>query len=130
MAPDWDEETSEDDGLEDIDYHWSGETLHLEFTIFDGDSSTEDDPKNLDGATIEWALLERSNEPPVLYSEEDDGVSTELTTPSEGKCEVRIEAGATGELGTDSYDERLKIVDSAGSISYFGATFGVVKPGI
>lgn len=110
--------------IESIDHYWAGDTLHLQFVVWDGDVGGTRKP--LTGASFEWWLQTRGE---TALSLEDTSVSvTSIESTEVGEFEIVIEKGATDDLGSISYAERLRIVDSDGRQSTFGATFTVNDP--
>ena len=80
----------------------------------------------MSGATFEWWLQRRGE---TALSLDDPTVSiTSIEAVEIGEFEISIDAGATDDLGSTSYAERLRITDSDGKRSTFGATFTVKDP--
>ena len=110
--------------LEPIEDHIGGDTLVLPFAVPDEDTTTEDDWKDLTGATIRWALVDWDEH--IVLSEADDGVTTSITDPVGGAFEVRIAAG-TGEALNGTFEEWVRVETSSGDRQTWVGTFTVVE---
>lgn len=111
--------------IEGVDNYWRGDTLYLAFVVWDGDVNTT--RKNLEGASVEWWLVS-PREGTTELDTSHESVSVTMTTPLEGEFEVVIGAGATDDLTRRSYNERLRITDSEGHRSTYGASFMISDP--
>lgn len=110
--------------IESIDHYWAGDTLHLQFVVWDGDVGGTRKP--LTGASFEWWLQQRGET--VLSLEDSDVSVTSVESTEVGEFEIEITTGATDGLGSSAYAERLRIVDADGRQSTFGTTFTVKDP--
>lgn len=107
--------------IEDLDHHWSGDTLILAFVVWDGDADN-DQRKDISNASIDWWLT-RNNE--VVLSVDDSSVTPTITDAANGEFEIQLDRGATDALDDYTYDERLRLIDANDQQVTFGASFSV-----
>lgn len=100
--------TGQDIGT-DADPYYAGDTLIVHFSVTDRNG----DPKDLTGASVEWAAARSRGDAPVL-SDADTGVSLTIDDASGGVVRLEVDRGVTDDLH-GPYHYELEVTDSTGS---------------
>ena len=101
-------DTAQDIGTDPTDPYIAGDTLRITETITEPDGS----PKNLTGATVEWAVARYATESPVLDASDAD-VTLDVTDAAAGIVTVAVAADVTADMNGE-YIHEFRVTDQAG----------------
>lgn len=90
----------------------AGDTVDINVTVT---NPATGDPKNLTGATVQWAMYKAYKGTVVLTKDTDDGVT--ITDAADGELTISLEAADTEDVRPDIYAHEVEVTDSGGNVS-------------
>lgn len=73
------------------------------------------DPKNLTGATVQWAMFKEYKGTVVVTKDTDDGVT--ITDAANGELTISLDAADTEDVRPDIYAHEVEVTDGSGNVS-------------
>jgi hypothetical protein len=91
---------------------YAGDTVNINVVVTDPATG---DPKNLAGATVQWAMFREYKGTVVLTKDTDAGIT--ITDEANGALTIALDASDTENVRPDIYAHEVEVTDSGGNVS-------------
>lgn len=99
---------------QDITDYYAGDSLTITTTVYESDS--QENTKDLSGASVNWILIDRAYDTEKL-SKSTSGGGVEITDETGGEVQVTIEATDTESIDPGWYEHELEVEDAVDHVS-------------